>query len=270
MVVAILAAGGCIDIDYANTEFACSETEPCPSGFGCAAGRCISGSTSDGGNVVNAASCRELHESTPAAPSGVYRLDPGVDGGQPAFDAYCEMTEDGGGWTLAMKIDGTLQTFAHDAVLWTTPDPLNPDKPDLDRIEAKLPTFSFVPFTQLRVGMDDGGEERWLAVDLEGSSLLDVFDGAFKVTTVGRASWLALLTSGSLQLNCNREGSNNSGRIRLGIVANDGNNCNGTDSFVGLGGDPICGSTTTAGNVACLDAVAGDRDTAVFGTILVR
>jgi len=55
------------------------------------------------------ASCKALKASEPGATSGVYRIDPDGEGGQPAFDAYCDMTTDGGGYTLIGVVanDGT-------------------------------------------------------------------------------------------------------------------------------------------------------------------
>jgi hypothetical protein len=74
------------------------------------------------------------------------------------------MTTDGGGWTLALKVNGNLgnlvnppappPTFNYDAALWTNASTYQPQFPDLDRNEAKLQTFMSIGFTDILVGME--------------------------------------------------------------------------------------------------------------------
>lgn len=54
-----------------------------------------------------ARSCRELRDNGEAV-DGVYTLDADGPGGRPPFDAFCDMTTDGGGFTLALVQDVTV------------------------------------------------------------------------------------------------------------------------------------------------------------------
>jgi hypothetical protein len=47
-------------------------------------------------------SCKALLAAFPKASSGTYVIDPDGTGSIAAFDAYCDMDFDGGGWTLIM------------------------------------------------------------------------------------------------------------------------------------------------------------------------
>lgn len=67
----------------------------------------------DGANVSDDASapvappsCRAIQTGTPGAASGMYSIDPDGGGGAPPVQVACDMTTDGGGWTLIGKIDG--------------------------------------------------------------------------------------------------------------------------------------------------------------------
>ncbi|MBK6528204.1 MAG: hypothetical protein IPF99_01015 [Deltaproteobacteria bacterium] len=64
--------------------------------------------------------CRELHTLNPSLPSGEYMVDLDGAGSGAATTVRCDMTTDGGGWTLVF--DSGTTNFSQAGVPWTRAD----------------------------------------------------------------------------------------------------------------------------------------------------
>ena len=85
------------------------------------------------GPVVDGRSCQDVLYNDKSHGDGIYLIDPDGDGGAKPFNAYCDMTHDGGGWTLVHRISKDVDQDV--LSLWKNDGALN------EGVEAELTPF---------------------------------------------------------------------------------------------------------------------------------
>ncbi|XP_029205541.2 uncharacterized skeletal organic matrix protein 5-like [Acropora millepora] len=222
--------------------------------------------------VVPVSSCKEQYEKYSSTRSQIYPL---IFGSQ-KIPVYCHMGNFGcgnGGWTLAMKIDGRKKTFHYDSAFWSNKNAYNlaGGQTGFDFQETKLPTYWSTGFSKICLGMKIPGQPiKFLLVNKQAQSLHALIaNGKYRATSLGLNKWKKLIgPQASLQVNCNKEGFNAAagrssyGKIRIGILGNNENDCLTPDSRIGFGGGGNGDDSNTCGNVA--------RKIKAMGYILVQ
>jgi cysteine-rich repeat protein len=178
---------------------------------------------------------------------GAYWIDTNGGAATDAFQAWCDMTADGGGWTLAMRMKND-SGLAYDAAAWTDTKAFNDEAagslvPTVNA-NAKFATFNTLPATQVR---GCKGTSPCTVFTYAGSAkaLQSVMGGAFVGSGPSRATMVSLIgyDDGS-QPYCNVSGLNNAATsggggsysfARFGLVGNNENDCATTDSAWGWG-----------------------------------
>ncbi|PFX28259.1 Protein HEG-like 1 [Stylophora pistillata] len=175
-----------------------------------------------------------------------------------------------------------LQTFHYNSALWKNKDPYNlaGGETGFDIEETKLPTYWNTPFSKICLGMKIPGEDtvRFIAVNHSADSLHSlIVDDQYRPTSLGREAWKSLLGSqASLQHNCNKEGFNAlsvvnkfTSKARIGIIANNENDCDDPDSRIGFGTGGHPDHFNTCGDEARLSD-NGKKTIKTFGYIFVQ
>ena len=147
-------------------------------------------------------------------------------------------------------------------------------KSGFDFRETKLRTYWKIPFSKICLGMKIGKQLNFISINKRANSLYSLIaDGKYRATLLGRDTWKKVIGSqASLQRNCNKEGfsavSDNRGffRARIGIIANQQNDCSTCNSRIGFG----TGGNNSCGNEAKFNPDNGDKHIRAMGYILVQ
>jgi hypothetical protein len=217
---------------------------------GACVGACTGGTLCNYNRCAPAICCADLHGRLPALPSGVYPLQ----GSTTPYTAYCDMTTDGGGWTLVLTVGSAATdqlTFAAEA--WTDVSVVNGDMndPSLDITRRNQGFFQVPVLSEMKVCLGDRDHcVRELFYD---SSTQSVFLGPERLSTHAVTDYSAWGYAGGL--GCGRAGFNvtvaGGARCRYGVLFDRGATCGaGTDSGLGIG--------CRAGNGTGISAGQGD------------
>ncbi|KAL9952620.1 hypothetical protein ACROYT_G039896 [Oculina patagonica] len=173
----------------------------------------------------------------------------------------CHMGDFGcgdGGWTPVMKMDGSKGTFHFNSALWSNQNHYNSAAwvTGFDSQEAKLPTYWNTPFSKICLGMKIGQQIKFIVMSWQASSLYSLIaDGHRRATSLSRSTWMSLMGSHAyLEPHCNRQGFNvlsddsSMGKARIGILANNENDCVTCDTRMGFGTGGRHNDAITCGN----------------------
>ncbi|RMX37540.1 hypothetical protein pdam_00020541 [Pocillopora damicornis] len=131
----------------------------------------------------------------------------------------------------------------------------------------------------LDVELEEGRRSGKLtAISKQADSLYSLIaDGQYRVTSLSRDAWKALIGSQAyLQYYCNKEGFNavcswsKHSKARIGIVGNKYDDCGACDSRIGFGTRGYPDDLNTCCNVAKWYPDNGDKYIKVVGCILVQ
>ncbi|XP_015747961.1 PREDICTED: uncharacterized protein LOC107327731 [Acropora digitifera] len=259
---------------------ACHVNAQCHNTIGSYRCTCNPGFTGNGKTctAVRASSCNEIFQNQRKTKSQVYTLMLGSRN----ISVYCLMGEFGcgsGGWTLVMKTDGTKNTFHYSSPFWSNRQAYNlaGGKTGFDKQETKLPSYWETHFSKICLGMRDGSTTRLVVIRQSANSLYALIaDGTYRAVSLGRNKWKSLIgPQASLQTNCSKEGFNVvvasiSSKVRIGIIANNENDCLTCDSRIGYGTGGLQDDSNTCGNEATIVPDNGDKHIKALGYILVQ
>ena len=226
-----------------------------------------------------AVDCQDVLTIRPSAGDGNFWIDP--DGSGDAFEVFCDMTSEGGGWTLAAHIDDVNDPYfeAQTDEPWETDSVRNettfPSMTSDISVSAKYATWSRLPATDMYIYYKND-DVYFLCEGLDWVDTLDVIFSDTPSTgycSANCTSWsetrMPEASQAPVGLNCNdpNEGwmtSTSAENARVGALASS-HTCCVYNAFIGAAGDRgFSGSDTEKTWAAYYDGEEEDNNIMVF------
>ncbi len=237
------------------------------------------------------ASCGDAFDNG-AGYDGIYTIDPdGPDGATAAYDAWCDMTEDGGGWTLLLSADGASTTWGNNAPAWASNSWDSSAPPStLTDADYKSEAYVDLPTSEIRICYD--GTSRCYTFNhgydislydffADGITYVDYSSGMYGIPNAGSAStitdYLADLGFSQHEVSCTWLGINDTRSISsIGLLGDWNGGCTGSgvpysdDLAIGVGLQSCydangCNNGGTANAAGQSRGLNGVDDSGVFG-----
>ena len=163
------------------------------------------------------------------------------------MDVWCDMTHDGGGWTLMMKVTGD-GTFQYTSPLWENTATFGDLTASLGADNVKYDAFNRLPVQEMR-GCLQGPHLNCFTGDLHNPvTLQTVFSSGTRVFAIDQDTMSEAPRDFYLQPNCRRFQTNRSAdyhQIRFGFTANNEADCATNDTAIGFGSGYTNGTDTS-------------------------